>query len=144
MIEQLTQFLHSWHLGWREVILGGVLFIVTFVISTGIVSFLIVKLPATYFQESHARDFLIDRHPFVRWTGLIMKNLIGVALVVLGIIMALPGVPGPGVVTILLGIMLLDFPGKRALELKLVSRPTVLGAINQMRGRFDKPPLVLD
>jgi hypothetical protein len=40
--------------------------------------------------------------------------------------------------------MLLDFPGKRGLELKLVSRPKVLHAINRLRQRFDKPPLQLD
>jgi hypothetical protein len=58
--------------------------------------------------------------------------------------MSLPGVPGQGVLTILLGIMLLDFPGKRGLEASIVRRPRVLHAINSVRGRFDKPPLFLD
>jgi hypothetical protein len=58
--------------------------------------------------------------------------------------MSLPGVPGQGILTILLGLMLLDLPGKRAWEQKLVKRPKVLQTINQLRGKFGKPPLVLD
>ena len=50
----------------------------------------------------------------IRWTGLILKNLLGVLLVILGGIMTLPGVPGPGILTILLGVMLLNFPGNAA------------------------------
>jgi hypothetical protein len=65
-------------------------------------------------------------------------------LVILGVIMAVPGVPGPGVLAILLGIMLLDFPGKRRLEAFIVGRPQVYGAVNALRARFDKPPLMLD
>jgi hypothetical protein len=75
---------------------------------------------------------------------IILKNILGVVLVACGVLMALPGVPGPGLLTVLLGIMLLDFPGKRALELKLVRRPQVHSAIDRVRKRFDKPPLLLD
>jgi hypothetical protein len=58
--------------------------------------------------------------------------------------MSLPGVPGQGVLTILLGVMLLDFPGKRRLEYKLISQPRVFNNINRLRARFDKPPLELE
>jgi hypothetical protein len=80
----------------------------------------------------------------LRWGGLVVKNLLGAFLVLLGVVMSLPGVPGQGVLTILLGVMLLDFPGKRALELKLVSRPKVLRTINRIRQQFERPPLQLD
>jgi hypothetical protein len=75
---------------------------------------------------------------------MVLKNVVGFVVVLLGILMSIPGVPGQGILTILLGIMLLDFPGKRRLEYKLVSRPRVLQTINQLRRRFDKPPLILD
>lgn len=52
--------------------------------------------------------------------------------------------PGPGVLTILIGVMLLNFPGKRRLERKLVERPRVLEAINRLRARFGKAPLILE
>jgi hypothetical protein len=128
----------------RGVILGIVIFALTFCASLGIISFILVKVPATYFQESHTRDFWVERHAAIRWAGVIAKNLLGMVLVLLGILMSIPGVPGQGLLTILLGVMLLDFPGKRQLELKLVSRPMILEKINRLRHRFSKPPLLLD
>lgn len=142
MIDWLTQTLTSITL--RGALLGLLIFLVTFAGSLALVAFLLVKLPATYFQASHGRDFLVDRHRTIRWVGLIAKNIVGLVMVVLGIAMSLPGVPGQGILTILLGIMLLDFPGKRRLEYKLVSRPKVLGTINRLREKFGKPPLILD
>ncbi len=70
------------------------------------------------------------------------KNALGLVLVVVGLLLSLPGVPGQGVLTMLIGLMLLDFPGKRALERKLVARPRVLESMNRMRAWLGKPPLV--
>lgn len=140
----LIEKVHRVPLTWESALIGAIIFAVTFAGSTAIVSFLLVRLPATYFQEGHTRDFWIERHPFLRWSGIVGKNLLGLLLIIAGVIMAVPGIPGPGVLTILLGIMLMDFPGKHRLEHKLVSRPSVLSAINQLRGKFGKPPLVLD
>lgn len=129
---------------WQSVLLGVLLFLVTFTISLGLVSFILVRIPPDYFHKDRPRDLWSDRHPAIRMLGALAKNLLGFVLVVLGIVMSLPGVPGQGILTILLGIMLLDFPGKRTLEHKLVSRPQVLKAINKLRHRFDKPALVLE
>jgi hypothetical protein len=65
-------------------------------------------------------------------------------LVALGVVLSLPGVPGQGLLTILLGIMLLDFPGRHHLEQKLLSKPSIVNTINGLRGRFGKPPLELN
>ena len=128
----------------REALLAVGLFIVTFGISLAAISFILVKLPPTYFQQSHARDFLVERHATVRWAGLIGKNLLGIVLLLLGILMSVPGVPGQGILTILLGLLLIDLPGKRQLEYKILSRPSVLEKINRLRNKFSKPPLLLD
>jgi len=82
--------------------------------------------------------------PFVRWGAVIAKNLFGVFLVCLGLVLSLPGVPGQGILTILLGLIMLDIPGKRPLEARIIKRPAVLAAINDLRARFKKPPLVMD
>jgi hypothetical protein len=128
----------------RDVILAIVVFVTTFAASIGIISFILVKIPADYFQSTNTRQFFADKRPVLRWAGLIGKNLLGVVLVLLGILMSLPGVPGQGVLTILLGVMLLDLPGKRRLEQKILSQPRVLEKINSLRHKFSKPPLVLD
>ena len=129
---------------WQSVLIGVLLFLVTFTISLAIVSFILVRIPPDYFHKDRPRDLWSDRHPAVRLLGLFAKNLLGVVLVVLGILLSIPGVPGQGLLTILLGIMLLDFPGKRGLEHKLVSRPQILATINGLRHRFGKPSLVLE
>ena len=130
-------------LTWRNVGLGVLAVAVTFVVATGVVSFVVVKLPATYFHPDHDREILKDKSPAIRWAGIIGKNLGGVVLVILGVVMSLPGIPGPGLVTILFGVMLVDFPGKRRLEHKIVSRPSVQKTINNLRKRFGKKPIKL-
>lgn len=130
-------------LTWRNVGLGVLVVVVTFVVATGVVSFVVVKLPATYFHPDHDREILKDKSPAIRWAGIIGKNLAGVLLIVLGVVMSLPGIPGPGLVTILFGVMLVDFPGRRTLEHKIVSRPSVQKTINNLRKRFGKKPIKL-
>src|SRR6476660_1293695 len=129
---------------WQSVLLGGLLFLVTFAISLAIVSFIMVKIPPEYFRKDTPRELWSDRHPIVRFLGIFLKNLLGILLVALGIVMSIPGVPGQGILTILLGIMLLDFPGKRDLERKLLNRPEIVKTINKLRQRFDRPALELD
>ncbi|HEX3281821.1 MAG TPA: hypothetical protein VHR36_11380 [Pyrinomonadaceae bacterium] len=128
---------------WRSALLGILLFIVTFAISLAIVSFILVNIPPDYFQENRSNEFWSGRHPAIRLLGVVGKNILGVLLVALGIVMSIPGVPGQGILTILLGIMLLDFPGRQDLERKIVSQPRVLKNINKLRHRFGKPELAL-
>nr|ALS89683.1 putative transmembrane protein (PGPGW) [uncultured bacterium] len=133
-----------WGITWSSVLMGALIFLVTFAINLLIVSVVLVKIPKTYFKKDHSQNFMADRSPALRAVAIVGKNLLGVLLVALGIVMSVPGVPGQGILTILLGIMLLDFPGRRQLEHKLVSRPTVFNAINKLRHRFGKPKLVCD
>jgi hypothetical protein len=144
MIDWLTRTIHGWGLTWGQVLFGVLFSVVTFVGSLAVVTVVLVKLPANYFHSSHDREFLVESHPVLRAVGIFAKNLLGLVLVAAGVVMSVPGVPGQGVLTILLGIMLLDFPGKRALETRIIGRPRVNGAVNALRARFGKPPLMLD
>ena len=141
-MESITQFFSSMTL--RGVAIGVSIFLVTFLANLALVSFILVKIPADYFRESRQGKFLAKQSPVVRVLALIGKNIAGAILVVLGVLLSLPGVPGQGVLTILLGIMLLDFPGRRRFERWIVSSPRVFKAVNKLRHRFDKPPLTLD
>jgi hypothetical protein len=130
-------------ISWRNVLIGFAIFLVTFTANLAVVSFILIRLPADYFKEKH-KEFMAERPAAIRWAAIIGKNLLGVLLVALGLVLSVPGVPGQGILTILLGIMLLDFPGRRTLERKLIGRPKVLNSVNKLRSRFDKPPLVLE
>jgi hypothetical protein len=115
-------------------------FALTFVVSLGAVAAVVLRLPADYFREGYVSP-LAERRPVVRWAGVIIKNVVGALLVVIGLLLSLPGIPGQGLLTILIGVMLLNFPGKRRIERRLVSRPPVLATVNALRARFGKSPL---
>jgi hypothetical protein len=124
---------------------GVVLFVAGYVIVTAatmaILLVMLAALPATYFQDGTAVQ--PPRSGGVaNMVVRLAKNALGIVLVVLGVLLSLPGVPGQGVLTMLIGLILLDFPGKRSLERKLVARPRVLETMNRVRAWLGKPPLV--
>lgn len=130
------------NLTWGQVLTGLGLFVATMVVSLLAVAIVLVKLPPTYFHSNHVRRAFDNS--WKGWTLWLGKNALGVVLVLVGILTSLPGVPGQGILTVLLGIMLLDFPGRRRFELLLLRRPAVLHGINRLRRRYGKSPLVID
>ncbi len=131
-------------MSWYQALLGLLLTLATFVVSNIVVVVLLLKLPEDYFLDKVEAAPAARRHIAVHWPIVIGKNLLGLALVLVGIVLALPGVPGPGLLCIVLGLMLISVPGKRRLARTLIRRPTLLRAVNQLRGRFGRPPLVLE
>ena len=129
---------------WRSALIGVLIFLVTFVVNLAIVTFILVKLPTDYFKKNRKTKFWSGPRPAVHAAKVIGKNLLGVLLVALGIVLSLPGVPGQGLLTVLLGVMLVDFPGKRTVEQKLLKRPAITNAITRLRQKFGKAPLQLD
>jgi hypothetical protein len=129
---------------WQHVLLGVGLFAVTAAISLAEVAFILVKLPPNYFCDNCARAWWADGAPWLRWLGIITKNVLGLLHVVIGILLSLPGIPGQGILTILVGVMLMDIPGMRRLERRIVSMPKVQSAINRLRARYGRPPLVVE
>ena len=140
----LGEILNPLGLNWIETLTAVLLLGAVTVGGTLLTALWLVKVPADFFCAHRANDFWTRRHPIVRWGGRVLKNLLGASLIVLGIILSLPGVPGPGVLTMLFGVTLLDFPGKRRLERWLIGRPAVLSAVNRLRQRYGKPPVVLE
>lgn len=140
--ERLTTFWQS--LTWSSIGIGVGLFLLSLTVSFVALGIVMVKIPPHYFSPHHERDFLPDSPWLVRWGAVIAKNIAGVILILLGIVLSLPGVPGQGILTILLGLIFLDIPGKRPLEARIIKRPSVLAAINKLRAKYDKPPLELD
>jgi hypothetical protein len=129
---------------WQEIAYMVVIFLVSLIISFLAIVIVIVKLPENYFSSHYQQDFMPDSPFWIRWGAIILKNLLGLFLILIGVILSLPGIPGQGILTILLGLIMLDIPGKRPIEAKIISRPSVLGAINNLRARFNKSPLILD
>jgi hypothetical protein len=126
------------------ILLGLGLFLVSLLVSFFAIAIVMVKVPPTYFSLEHRREFMTGHHWVVRYGAVILKNIFGLFLIIVGILLSLPGVPGQGILTILLGLIMLDIPGKRPIEAKIIQQPRVLAAINNLRSRYDKPPLIMD
>ena len=131
-------------LSWSNIGLGVGLFLISLTVSFVAIGIVMVKIPENYFSTHYKRDFLPGSPWIVRWGAVIAKNILGIFLIGLGIVLSLPGVPGQGILTILLGLIMIDIPGKRPIEAKIIERPTVRNAIDNLRAKYGKPPLILD
>jgi len=126
------------HLLW---ILGGASFL-TF---TGTLLFLplvLVRIPPDYFVRPRKSGNTSSR-PVMRTLRiliLILKNMLGAVLLLLGLIMLFT--PGQGLLTVLAGILMMNFPGKRKLEIRLISRDSIFNGINRIRRRVGREPLI--
>ena len=103
---------------------------------------ILVRLPPNYFDHDYPHNWFRNHHPVLRVAAHLAKNAVGLVFVLAGFAMLF--LPGQGVLTMLIGISLMDFPGKRKLERKMVGQPTVLATINKMRKKFGAPPLVME
>jgi len=115
--------------------------LVFFVGSLIAIPYILVRIPADYFDIRIPRPWMENHHPVLRLMGHIVKNAVGAIFLLAGVLMIF--LPGQGLLTMLIGISMLDFPGKRKVEAKIIGQQTVLGVINSMRKKFGKPPLVL-
>jgi hypothetical protein len=121
-----------------------VISIVTFLIGLVVMRYVVIYMPADYFtREDRESDWWLDQHPAVRWTLIGLKNLLGAVLLVAGLILSLPAIPGPGVILILVGLSLINLPGKRRVELWLMRFPVVHRQIDRLRAKYQQPPLEL-
>ena len=138
-LRKLAETLTGGHWWW-----GVVVSLALFAGSMALVTVIVIGWPVDHFRLAGRRAFWAHRHPVVRVSGLFLKNLAGIILFALGVIMALPGVPGQGLLTALIGLTLINFPGKTGIERRLIARPTVFRAVNRLRARFHRQPLELD
>ena len=115
--------------------------IVFFVGSLIAIPFILVRLPTDFFDTRVPRQWMENHHPVLRLLGHLAKNVVGAIFLFAGFLVLF--LPGHGILTMLIGITMLDFPGKRKLEAKMIGQPAVLSTINNMRQKFGKPPLTI-
>jgi archaellum biogenesis protein FlaJ (TadC family) len=122
----ITAFI-SQHFEWILSI-SLLLFLATLIL----VPMLIIRIPEDYFCHTKRRLMRVH-HPLIKLVLLLLKNLLGGLLLAAGIIMLFT--PGQGLVTLLLGLMIMDYPGKYTLECWLINRLRLLPALNWFRRR---------
>jgi hypothetical protein len=92
---------------------------------------ILVWLPVDFFTAT--------KRPHVSLPWRIVKNVVGVVLIVLGLIMLIT--PEQGLLTLVIGLALVDFPGRHEFIRRFVARPNFLAKANHWRARFGRPPL---
>ncbi len=120
------------------IIASAVMFVGTLIV----LPILIVRMPADYFlHRKPPPDSWRGQHAAIRLAVLFIKNVVGSVLLVAGLVML--AMPGQGLLAILVGLSLMNVPGKRALELRMIQIRPVLKAINWIRAKYGRPPLEL-
>lgn len=92
----------------------------------------LVKIPDDYFTRPRTPS------PFPLR---ILRITIGVGLIIVGIIMLL--LPGQGVLTILVGLGILEAPLKDRIIARILRNPTVYGAVDKLRSKAGKGSLLI-
>jgi hypothetical protein len=112
-----------------------------FVLTPLAVGWFVVRMPADYFckRRRHRELPWWQRHHLLGPLLFIIKNLVGVVLLVAGLVMLV--VPGQGLLTIVVGLLLVEFPGKYRLERWLATRPKVWRSLNWLRQKSGREPL---
>jgi hypothetical protein len=116
--------------------------LLTLAVSSIAVPMVIRRMPYDYFLEtSEGAEAIREQHPALRLIFLILKNGLGLLLMIGGILMFFT--PGQGILTLLIGILLLNFPGKRRLEIRLIRIKPLKRAVDWIRRRAGQRPLEL-
>ena len=117
--------------------LGSLSFII-FIFSLLTIKWLVALIPSDYFIKKNNSEFR-SNYPIFWLVSIIIKNLVGYTLIVGGIIMLV--LPGQGLFTIFIGLMLSNYPGKFYIERKFIAIPSVLRAINWLRKKSNTPSI---
>lgn len=113
----------------------GIFSAITFVLSLLLLPWFIARIPADYFtrqRDPHRWHVLLQPHAMLRNVLALPVLLAGIAMLVL---------PGQGLLTIMIALGIMIFPGKFELEKWIVTRKGVLKAVNWIRQKSHHPPL---
>ncbi len=118
----------------------GVVSSIIFIVSLLSIGWLVSLIPTDYFINRKESKFKLN-YPVTWIVYTIIKNIFGYILILGGILMLI--LPGQGLLTIFIGLMLSNYPGKYSIEKKIIATPKILKSINWLRKKSDEPPLIV-
>ena len=140
IIQTILQWLmaHQYLLGWI-----GVISFLVFSLSLLSLPRLVAMIPEDYFLSQKRKRAILKNEVFGTWIVIfILKNSIGLLLITGGVLMLF--LPGQGVLTIIAGLIMTDYPGKFELERRIVSNKKILEKLNWLRDKTNQPSLKID
>lgn len=121
-------------------VIGGIS-LAMFVVSVLLVPVFVQILPEDYFVRRKIRT----KPPWVPFPlhvlYLVAKNIVGIVLIVLGLAMLV--LPGQGLLTLIVGVILTDIPGERQAFLLICRKTPVLRAMNWLREKKGVAPFIM-
>lgn len=111
----------------RFILIGSVIGVLATLLLTPLVA---SKIPSDYFSDEQRKPYA-PKNIFLYLLYKIIKNILGVLLLLLGIILLFT--PGQGLLSILLASLLLDYPGKFRFQRFLIQKKPVLDGLNWLR-----------
>ena len=112
-----------------------------FIFSLVSIKWLVALIPIDYFVYKKNSKFK-TKYPFTWLISMIIKNIIGYLLIIGGILMLV--LPGQGLFTIFIGLMMSNYPGKYYIEKKIIAIPSILKTINWLRKQSNKEPIIIN
>lgn len=122
-------------LGWLALVS-----LITFALSLVLIPLVVGRLAEDCFIKLYHDDYSPATPSFAAIIWLIMRNILGLLLVLAGLIMLF--LPGQGLLTILLGTLLVSFPGKRRLLNSLVVQPKLQHSMDWLRKKRGTTPFI--
>ena len=110
--------------------------LIIFLVGLAITPFLIAAIPDDYFENKKRPKSIYTPLSLAWLIKKVFKNILGITLLLSGIAMLV--LPGQGLLTLMVGLFLMDYPGKYRLEKKLLSYPLILNSINWLRKKRKK------
>lgn len=114
--------------------------VASLVAALAVLPMVLARIPADYFCRRRQRPSTPTRRPRLAFAGAVGRNLLGGVLVAIGVVTLFT--PGQGLITLLAGLMIANYPGKHAIERWLIKRSRVLATVNWMRARSGQEPLL--
>ena len=113
------------------------------------ISYIITQLNKRYFIRRQISAVDVSVPPHLKWINSNVTKLVNMAKIIVGVSFLLIGLvmlvlPGQGLITILIGISLLPFPGKNKMEKNILSRKSVRSSLNWIRIKANKEPFIFD
>jgi hypothetical protein len=116
--------------------------IIAFTLSIVLIPWIIIHIPSDYFTHPKRQKYPWQNYPpLIQWIAIIVKNIFGIILIIAGVAMLF--LPGQGILTIIAGLLFVNFPCKYRVEKWIIKQPIVFKTLNKVRKKAGRAPLHL-
>ena len=111
----------------------------TFILSLFLLPYIVRRIPSDYFLTLSKEQPRVKDYDIKSLFIILSRNIFGILLFVSGVIMLF--LPGQGLITIFVSLLLLDFPGKKKFIAYLTGIRSIQKTINWIRKKAQKKPI---